>query len=259
MAANPVTCFSDKWEFFPCYIDNKPFSVRFDTAIEKLDDETKNKFPHILELAIKVRDVRENGLPTHAELERINKIEDKFSIGNYDIRFIGAITGGDSVRFVFCCGSDVKDSPKSIVHDLLGSGFIKPKHDYKFLANNNFKYFYNTLAPNPYERSWIMNRHVCTNLEKGGDDFKTPREIDFFIDFKSEEFIESVAEKLTAQGFSEDSRNKAESGNYSLQLTLKGIPTHDWINGVTSDIISLLEGTDGYFDGWGCHIHKPCD
>ncbi|MCL2564869.1 MAG: DUF695 domain-containing protein [Defluviitaleaceae bacterium] len=248
--------FSDSWEFFPCNINNQSFSIRFDLAVGSLDDETKAKYPHILELSIYPNEVTGEGFPTPAEFGNINKIEDSFSCGHYDMRNIGVITGGDRVRFIFCCDEKAEKEAENMVKILLGDNANNIKYSCKIFSDDNFLYYHNTLAPNIYEQSWIMNRHVCTNLENQGDAFKILREIDFFCYFASEKHIENVAKELIKQGFKEISREKTEEGDYSLQLTLEGIPNFEWINEITANIIDLLKDTDGYFDGWGSPICK---
>jgi len=256
MAEESKILFSDSWEFFPCTINNQPFSIRFDCAVGNLDAAAKANYPHVLELSIYPDYVTEGGFPAQGEFANINNIEDNFSCGSYDMRFIGVITGGSKVRFVFCLSEKALTEVENVVKTLLGERIRTTEYDYKTIANDNFAYYHNTLEPNIYEHSWIMNRHVYTNLENQGDDFKTPREIDFFCYFASDKHIQGVADKLVVKGFKEVSREKTEEGDYSLQLIFEGVPNFEWINEITADIIDMLEGTDGYFDGWGSPICK---
>jgi len=248
--------FSDLWEFFPCIVNEQPFSIRFDTAVGSIDNETRVNYPNTLVLSIHANETNEEGFPTASDMERINAIEDNFSCGAYDIRFIGVITGGQCVRFVFACSNEAQAADEAVVAALLGNNAQTTSYDYQMLANDDFKYYYTVLAPNRYEWQWIMNHKVCDNLEKEGEAFKIPREIDFFCIFTSEQHIQDVVEKLTAQGFKACGCEKTEQGEYSLSLTLVGIPAFEWINGITADILDVLEGTDGIFDGWGSPIEK---
>jgi len=251
--STPLT-FSDLWEFFPCNVNNRQYSIRFDTAVESLNEEIKASYPHTLELLVHFNEMNEQGLPTPIERARINNIEDNLTCGTYDVRLVGVITGDGCVRFAFCYGDEAE--AEHIAQSLLGEHKHTVKYECKAFLDNNFGYYYNTLAPNNYERNGIMNRHVCTNLEKDGELFQTPRKIDFFCYFVTEQHIESVAEELKQQGFSEFARDKTEQGDYLLHLTREGIPELAWINEVTADILDVLEGTDGSFDGWGSPIHR---
>jgi len=251
--SSPIT-FSDAWELFPCYIDNRPFSIRFDTAVENLDEEAKARYSNTLILLLHNNETDEQGFPTYIERERINKIEDNLNCDTYDIRLIGVITGGERVRFVFCYSGEAEG--ESLVQSLLGDDQYNVKYEYKALPGDDFAYYYDTIVPNLYERNWIMNRHVCANLEKDGEVFKTPRQIDFFCYFASEQHIQSVAEKLEQLGLQEAERTKTEQGDYLLHLIIDGVPTFDWINEITANILDTLEGTDGQFDGWGSPIQK---
>ncbi|MCL2874623.1 MAG: DUF695 domain-containing protein [Defluviitaleaceae bacterium] len=248
--------FSNSWEFFPCYVNNQPFSIRFDRAVESLESSVKENYPHTLVLTIHASESDEHGLPTPSALERINNIDDKFSAGAYDIRLIGVITGGGCSRFVFCCDNKAQAEFENVLETLLGDSINDTAFECKVFDNDNFAYYDKAVAPNSYEWQWIMNRHICTNLEKDGEAFKRPRNIDFFCIFDSDQHIDETVKKLKQQGFKETDRNKAENGEYNISLTLTGIPKFEWINGITADILDTLSNTDGRFDGWGTAVFR---
>jgi len=246
--------FSEQWEFYQCYSNNQPFSIRFDTAIERLTENDRKQYPHIIELSIPFIESKENGFPTRSEMERINHIEDGFFSGGYKVRLVGAITGGNCARFVFCCDGTEKDV-ENIIKTLMNAN-NNNKFSKRVFINDNFQYYDDMIAPSAYEKNWIMNRYVCANLEKNGEAFSTPRKIDFRCCFSSIQYIQDVANKLREHGFAEGNEGKNENGEYWLDFTLEGIPSYNWINGVTNRIIDILDGTDGYLDGWGCTIVK---
>ena len=246
--------FSDAWEFYPCNINDKPHSVRFDTAVARLEESEKKQYPHTIELLIPYIESTENGFPAPSDKERMNRIEDGFYGGDYTVRHIGVITGGDCSRFVFCCDGTDEDMGH-IIKTLMGENRdIKFRH--RVFMNDHFGYYENMLAPSLYENNWIWNRNVCTNLEKSGEAFKEPRDVDFFCYFASTQHIQDVSDKLCGQGFRELDRGKTEHEEYSLHMVLECIPTFDSMNGITRGILDLLKETDGIFDGWGSPILK---
>ena len=89
-----------------------------------------------------------------------------------------------------------------------------------------------------------------------GDSLEVPRDIDLYKNFKEETDMESVAEKLIDQGFTVTGREKKESGEYGLSLTLNTTPELDNINRVTSGILRIIEDRDAAFDGWGCPVTR---
>ena len=252
---NESIFFSNGWEMFPCTIDDFIHSIRFDSAVGSLDEETKLRFPHTLILSVRFES-DDKGHPTPSERERIYNIEDSFSCGEYDIRLIGIITGKSVARFVFCCNCNVGEDDKKILQQLLGNGYESVISDYEIRSNDNFDFYYNVVAPNIFERQWIMNRHVCMKMEEDGEVLKTPRDVDFFWYFKSDLHIQGVSEKMQKEGFAEQHSGKTEQGDYSLHMTLNGIPSHPWVNNVVANILDAIEGTDGMFDGWGSPIHR---
>jgi len=216
-------------------------------AVSELADDMRAQFPHTLELLIPYIEATEAGFPTRTEMERINKVEDGFSCGNHSIRLVGVMTGGSCSRFVFCYNGTDEDA---VIQTLMGANANIEYHQQVF-KDDNFGYYDNMIAPSVYDHNYIMNRNVYSNLEKHGETFKEPRDIDFFCYFASTQHIQNIADKLSAQGFREADRHETEDGQHSLHLVKEGIPTLPWINEVTTEIIDLLENTDGYFDGWG--------
>ena len=243
---NEIT-FSNAWEFFPCTVDGNSLSVRFDVSVMGLDDAMKSTYPHTLIIFIKA---------VNFDFEFLNKIEDGFARGPFNIRQIGAITGGEGIRYVFCLDDAAAADVDGVVRALLGENQPNLNYECNFIENNNFEYFYNVLMPNIYEQQWISNRHVCANLENAGEAYKEARDIDFYCYFQTEQNIQNVAEKLEQQGFKKITQEKTEQGDYMLHLIMHDIPEFGRINHLTSEILDALQGTDGQFDGWGSPIHK---
>jgi hypothetical protein len=251
MGSNNLT-FSEKWEFFPCNIEDQSFSVRFDTAVEQLDEDARAQYPHMIELLIPFIEAKENGFPAQAEMERINQIEDDFSCGAYPVRLIGILTGGHCSRFVFCCNGTDEDI-ENMIQTLMGEN-QNIEFSHRAFLDDNFGYYENMIAPSLYDKNWIMDRQVCDNLSRDGEAFHEPRDVDFFCYFGSAQYIEKISDTLCGQGFREVIRQERDGGEYLLHLSLEGIPSLPWINEITSGILDLLEGTDGYFDGWGSPV-----
>ncbi|MCL1998330.1 MAG: DUF695 domain-containing protein [Turicibacter sp.] len=250
-----VETFSQAWNFFPALLDEKEHSIRFDEAVNGLDEPTKAHFSHTLEVVVYANEVTEKDFPTRAELERLNQIEDNLDCGDFEMRLIAVVTGGGAMRFVLCYNGDA--TAEEMAKTLLGENW--QESDYRSILDDNFSHFYNNLAPNPYERQYILNRMVCTNMENEGELFQTPREIDFFCDFATEEYVQAVSEKLVRLGLTEVKRDKLEfedGERYTLHMVFVGIPIFREINEMTYDILDALQGTDGAFDGWGAPIHK---
>jgi len=241
---NPLT-FSDNWDFYLCKKKDLNYFIRFDMAILDLSEDEKVKYPHIIELRIPYE---------HNDMNRLNAIEDNFKLGSYSARFIGALTDNSYRHFVFCYNGTRDDADK-IVETLMGNSKDSDFYFEVFL-DDNWNYCDKILAPTNRERNWMTNNHVCRNLEMQGEAFAKSRDIDFYIYFAGDTQIQSVSDKLSEQGFAEVSRDKTDDGEYCLHLTQDAIPTFNYMNEVTESILTLLDDTDGYFDGWGCPILK---
>jgi len=241
--------FSNQWQFYLRKNGNAHHFVRFDIAVENLTEDERKQYPHIIELQIPYISTDDQ-----SEWKRLKKVEDNFSHGAYNVRLIGALTYGDYRYYIFCCDGTDEDVNNTV--QTLMSANKDIEFSFEIFFNNNLDYYDKTLAPSLYEKNWMENRNICDHLEEKGETFNKPRAIDFFCYFASTQHIQDIADKLHKQGFNELNQEKSEDGEYLLHLTLEGIPSHDWINEITNGIINLMEGTDGYFDGWGCTVEK---
>ena len=160
--------YTDNWDFYPSRIGNLPYSVRYDTGVEHMDDITRARYPHTLELTIPAMIVETNGFPVDAEFARINTIEDNFSVGEWEIYLIGIVTGGGSMRYVFCLTSEAAQDTEEIVKHLMTAA-PEDEHDFKMFWDDRLGYYYDYLYPNEFEQSWITNRHVCNQMFQDGE------------------------------------------------------------------------------------------
>ena len=251
--SNSLLYFSDSWESFPKELYNWPRNIQFDRAVDRLDKETKKKYPHSLEIKVQYSKRDPKGFPEDDGKELINVVENCLTPGPYDIRLIGIMTGAYCCQFVFCCGNGIEKNFKKAVKTIMG----KKKGSffaYRDFPNDDFKLYRDLIAPSKYDYNWIDNRILCDNLEKSGESFKKPRDMSFSIYFSSTDHIQAVSEKLQKFGFHEAGRGTNEKGEYSLDLKRKGVPDIDNITKLTNGILDALEGTDGYFDGWSSSI-----
>jgi len=235
--------FSNKWDFYLCKKPDLNYFIRFDISLLNLPEEERAKYPHVIELRVPYERER---------MDLLNAIEDRFSPGGYDVRLIGALTDNSFRHFVFCYAGTRADTDK-IVEKLMGAS-ESVEFYFEVFTDDNWNYYDKILAPNAYERNWMANNHLCRNLEENGEAFEEPREIDFYMYFSSEAHVQDVADKLSEKGFATAARDRAENGEFMLHLTLEAVPAFKYMDELTDEIIDLLDGTDGYFDGWGCPV-----
>ena len=248
-----IKSFSDSWDLFPRTFGSSDCTVRFDYGALHLSSAERAGFPHTMVVHVPFVEMREGGLPTNTELTRIYALEDAFSLRDDSLRHIGVLTGNGAASFVFCRKGKSEELEK-LGHEMMSP--LKTQYTLHILSDDNFGYFDKMLAPSLYDMNWMSSRRVCDMLQEQGDALTAPREIDFSIEFQNESDIDGVAAKLVEQGFSVRSRVQDEDGFFSLELTLEAVPTLDNITEITEGIISLLDGVDATFDGWGCEIVK---
>jgi len=239
---DPLT-FSELWDFYLCKKPDLNYFIRFDMSLSDLAKDERAKYPHIIELRIPYERER---------MDLLNVVEDAFNPGGYNVRMIGALTDDSFRHFVFCYGGTRTDADK-IVEKLM-SASKNVDFYFEVFTDDNWSYYDKIIAPNAYERNWMENNHLCRNLKENGEAFEKPRAIDFYMYFASEAHVQDVADKLSEKGFAEAASYKAENGEFMLHLVLEAVPSFMYMDKLTDEIIELLNGTDGYFDGWGCPV-----
>ena len=244
----PLT-FSDNWDFYLCKKEDLNYFIRFDIAILELSESERAKYPHLIELRVPFE---------RDDMERLNAVEDNFRLGSYNAKFIGALTDdseGHRYRHFAFCYSGTRDDADAIVETLMSKS-ANTDFYFEVYLDDNWKYCDNILVPNQKERNWMIDNHLCRNIEQQGEAFTKARPIDFYMYFETEKHIQSISDKLSEQGFVEAYRGKDDAEEYLLHLTLSAIPTFNYMNNITESIVDMLEDTDGYFDGWGCPVLK---
>ncbi len=247
-----VASFGEAWEFYPCTISDASYSVRFNVDVLQLSAEQRDGFPHTVVVTL-AYESRTDGFPAPGEFDRINRIEDGFTLRQDSLRHVGVLTGQGTMRYVFC-GRGEPDALEENGRHLMSG------HDGGFsvqvFPDDNFGYFDTLLAPGPYDWNWIKDRQVCESLEQHGDTLTDSRQIDFYIYAPSQASLDTVVAELEGLGLVEAGRNQGEDGRFGVELSVNAVPDLRQINDLTVAIMNVLEGTDATFDGWGCPVLK---
>ena len=252
-----ISTFSNEWiNYFQITTGDFNYSIRYDVALDHLNDDIRKQYPHILEISVPYLKTTENGLPDlETEFVRLNEIEDSLVNVCEPINYIARITGGNVSRFIFCYDGFENESDLEALTLMIMGGLDLKAYSYKVIRNDNFVYYDEWIAPNVYEKQQMKNQQVCMQLEQFGEAFKTLRDVDFLFIFDSETYVEKTKSALVEQGFREVRCEKMEDDKFHLELVLEAVPEINYMDEWTNWILELLEDTDGYFDGWGCPVY----
>jgi hypothetical protein len=105
----------------------------------------------------------------------------------------------------------------------------------------------------------ILNRRVCDQLQKNGDELLKPRVIDhcaYFCETSAqEEFIEYIQE----EGFElrVDNFWSGAHGRCRVEFSRPDIPKQ--IDAVTIPLFHKVQELSGEYDGWGCKVVRDED
>jgi len=253
-----VETFSNNWNAYSATSASGDidYLISLDMEIDNLSEETKKQYPHLFQVNVPhLKKTKDRIVGSKKELARLHAIEDGLSCASDDVKYVGKITGENTTAFVFYHnGFEEEDEFEQLIGELM-KHVKSNEYTYWRNLNDNFSHYEDCIAPGIYSRQQILNRVQCASMESMGDSLTKPRSITFSFIFNSATHIDKIANDLCEKDFRESRREEAEDGKYQLELILEGYaPDLEDINAITDYIISILEGTDGYFTGWNCPI-----
>ena len=245
--------FGDNWRFYMDF-SNAPVSIIYDATVGQLSEEDKKQYPSTLVLKIPFLDESENYYVSTPEKERIYKIAEGLNYGHYRARMIGIVVGPGCGYIVLCCAI-WKIQVKKMVHTLMRNSGCS-SYSYNFDQHDHFAYYNQVLVRPLLENNFLRNRTLWDRLVENGEAFKKLRDIDFSCRFPDPQHIQCITDQLAKQGFNVMEHEKEENNEYSLHFSVEKIPDLIWIHTITCKIISMLQDSNGYLEGWGCRVIK---
>lgn len=93
-------------------------------------------------------------------------------------------------------------------------------------------------------------------LEKTGEKFDEPREIDHLAYFREQEKAEAFAGVLKNRGFTVEAVSAPDSENQHFSVAFKRVdtPSFEAIDDIVLPLFNLAREYEGHYDGWGTTV-----
>jgi len=241
------------WDAYITEIDDHPISIVLDL------DAGLNFQDHVLPFVCQVNiDLQQPGADGLHEVEEnsdLNDFEDAFEnvvIKKLKGKYVGRCTGKGK-RALYAYLPTTTDAKEILEKALAPCTKYDPELNITF--NSDWSYYFEGLFPNPEELRVILNEQVLRSLEEGGDPLDSPREIDHWIYFPSEETMETFKKGVVKDGFTVRAEGK-EDGDlpYSIHIAREDSVDRDSIHDLILDLFRKAEDLDGDYDGWETFI-----
>ena len=199
----------------------------------------------------------DNGLPTDAEFDLANEIEERieeFATSNDGI-YVGRVTTAGH-RYFYSFVGVAAEQVDSFVDDVRAStGYALT---FRITEDPEKKGYWNDLYPTADDWQMIQDAKVVDALKKSGDIAHIKRRIDHWVYFKSKSNAEAFVLWLEEHGFSLEglTRTKDSRGDWQVRFHRLDSPELYTINGITYNLRHKAIELDGAYDGWETSVAK---
>jgi hypothetical protein len=239
---------TDDWRYFPCSMGDNTAFIFVDVGIAKTIANEPSK---LVKVRLTYKNPGENGLPTSAEFEGARSIEDaleKFA-NERSSRYVGRVTVAGCRHFYVYSSADETEWKTFVDALSVSTGYEfatavreDPQHES----------YWQDLYPTDDDWQVIHDLGVLDALHKEGDDGTTPRQIDHWIYFATEEAAVPFLAWAEQEGFTHDKAHshEAKDGKHCVRLYHNGPATLKAISARTIALRRNAATHGGEYDGW---------
>jgi uncharacterized protein (TIGR01619 family) len=200
----------------------------------------------------------DNGFATEEEEPLLTKIEDSF-IDAVEITtsaiLVGRVTTCGRREFYFYAKSE-EGFQDSIAEAL------EAFEDYEFETgaqeDEEWSQYFDVLYPSPEDAQQIFNRQVIERLSESGDSLNTPRPVDHFANFKTDEDRSQFIQATAGSGYKviDQDYNDEDGHEFPYGVSLQRVSPVDWdtIDEITFELFDLAREHNGDYEGWGSQV-----
>ncbi len=240
------------WDAYLTEIDEDPISIVLDLDAGLNFQDLR--LPFVCQVNINLQKPGDDGLHDGEENSDLNEFEDAFETVVIELKgkYVGRCTGKGK-RALYAYLPTMTDTKEILEKALASCAKYDPELNLTF--NSDWSYYFEGLFPNPEELRVILNEQVLRSLEEGGDPLDSPREIDHWIYFPSEETMEVFKKGVVKDGFTVRAEGK-EGGDlpYAIHIAREDAVDRDSIHDMVLDLFRKAEDLDGDYDGWETYI-----
>jgi hypothetical protein len=252
---------SDDWDFYFARVDGAVSSIFVDLGVRA--DAPLEKRPWLLWVFVTLKSPNAEGLSTNEEaptLQSMGEALDANIAATCGAQLVGRITGGGRREFYFY-GEEpgpLDAAVRTAMHSFAGY-----EHECGSTLEPEWEQYLGLLYPSVSNLQRMFNRRVLQSLEERGDVHETPRHIDHWLEFPSEQARTACRDTLVAIDFKvEDEYLDEEEGDdtpYTLVASrIDSVDSHT-INGITLELARVAAEYGGSYEGWESAVAGPAE
>ncbi|HUQ12347.1 MAG TPA: DUF695 domain-containing protein [Steroidobacteraceae bacterium] len=247
---------SDDWDFYFARVDGAVSSIFVDLGVRP--DVPLEKRPWLLWVFVTLRSPGAEGLSTNEEapvLQSIGEALDANISPTCGAQMVGRITGSGRREFYFY-GEEPGPLDEAVRTAM--KSFAEYEQECGSALQPDWDQYVELLYPSDTNLQRMFNRRVLQELSEQGDVHETPRQVDHWLEFATEESRSSCRDTLVAIDFKVEDEFAAEEPGEELPYTLvvsrvDSVDSHT-INGITLELTRVAAERGGRYRGWECQV-----
>jgi hypothetical protein len=250
---------SDDWDFYFARVDGAVSSLFVDLGIRS--EVPLEKRPWLLWVFLDLQAPSSEGLSTQEEAARLSEIGEALDAAvsaSCGAQLVGRITGAGRRDFYFYA-----EEPGEL--ETVVAHVMQRFSPYTFETGSAFQpdwdQYLNLLYPSGSNLQRMFNRRVLETLAASGDVHETPRPVNHWLQFPSEESRAACRDTLLEIEFRLEDEFQSEDAAalpFTLVMSREDSVDSHTINGITLELARFAEEHGGRYDGWDCEA-APSD
>jgi len=239
-----------EWDFYICEIEGAPHSTLVDMSLINRAPIHGLSIFHCLEVGLRFPDPA-HGMTTDDEVPELDRLEKLIEKNNaVDFKYVARQTGNQSRKFYFYASESFNF--KSLLDAVEQAFPVYEASTFNF-EDARWDTYCDNLYPNEIGLNEILNRRVCSELLKNGDDLDVAREVDHFVMMDNKRNAKAFLAEVKAQGFDVTMQSEGFlKKTYTLHIRKMDAPAA--LDHVTLELSRLALRLGGEYDGWGCSV-----
>jgi hypothetical protein len=214
--------------------------------------------PLRLQVRTQMKQPREDGLRSNEESENLFDLEDEWISAietQLEGLFVGRIVGEGYTTYVLYIPADMEDAADQLIPTLESNGY---KPEWFTEEDSEWEFYDSFLSPDDYEFQTIYNRRLLQECERAGDILETPREIDHYAWFPTQEEANAAISVLSEKGYvSMEPSLDEEDQTWRLEFKRTDPLSDQRPDEFVFEILDCILPHHGKYGGWGSMLQLP--
>ena len=230
--------------------------------MDLIDQAPINGYDFLFYVKIKYRVTKESDFPIGNKLKKLYRIKDAIydkMQSVVDSKYVGSFMY-DGSRFEYYYVKDASDV-ESYIDKLFRNEFRGEKYEVFIKDDPSWDLYRNFLYPNDEIKNFMSNRDTVIQLKNAGDDVETPRKIDHYAVFTSQNDMNLFAAEVEKLSFTIDEKKQTSNKDFphEIKFSRENSTTLENVMKFTTQLIELTKKYNGNYEGWETYVIKKED